>query len=452
MGEQMSDLKYLFIDFNAYFAGVEQNDDPAARGRPLIVVPLKSEHTSAIAASYEARQFGINRGTSVKEARQLCPEIIIRHARHDRYVQVHKLLKEEVERHLPITKVYSIDEWACRLAPSEASRAPALEIARKVQQGILENVGPSLRSSIGLAPSRLLAKLAAESHKPDGLTAVESSVLPHRLEDIRLGKIPGIGPGILKRLERAGITDFMGVWNLQPKQARKIWGSVQGERFWYSLHGYEVYEEDQPKKSMIGHSRVLGGAHETSAGAKVVATALLMKAASRLRHYKRFAGALTVNIRMRSGRNGPGSRWGGTTRFPLSQDTYGFLKAVDTLWQSLDAQLDDLRDGNGGRRFGNVSVFLHDLALAGDSKVMQGDLFAEQQVSARQQSREKLWTALDQMNADLESRMAKLGGEARARPPIGRYVTLASQMGLDLNYLGAKIAFSRVPEEAEFLF
>ncbi|WP_306250135.1 hypothetical protein [Parvularcula sp. IMCC14364] len=448
----MSDLKYLFIDFNAYFAAVEQNDDRAAQGRPLIVVPLKSEHTSAIAASYEARKFGINRGTSVREARQLCPGIIIRHARHDRYVQVHKKLKEEVERHLPITKVYSIDEWACRLAPSETARGPALAIGRQVQQGILENIGPSMRSSIGLAPSRLLAKLAAESHKPDGLTALESSDLPHTLEDIRLSKIPGIGPGILKRLERAGVTDFMGVWNLQPKQARRIWGSVQGERFWYSLHGHEVYEDDAPQKSMIGHSRVLGGEHETAAGARIVVTALLMKAASRLRHYDRFAGALTVNIRMRAGRHGPGGRWGGTRRFALSQDTYGFLDAVDDLWRGLEQQRDTLRDGNGGGRFGNVSVFLHDLAVAGDAKVMQGDLFTGQSATSRQESREKLWTALDEMNADLEKRMAKLGGAARMRPSTGRYVTLASQMGLDLNYLGAKIAFSRVPEEAEFLF
>lgn len=77
-------LGYLFLDFNAFFAAVEQLDDPALRGRPVIVMPLESEHTGAIAASYEARPYGIERGTSLKEARQLYPDLVVRAARHDR--------------------------------------------------------------------------------------------------------------------------------------------------------------------------------------------------------------------------------------------------------------------------------------------------------------------------------------------------------------------------------
>ena len=447
----MSSLKYLFIDFNAYFAGVEQHDDPAARGRPLIVTPLKSDHTGAIAASYEARQYGIRRGTTVREARQLCPEILVRHARHDRYVEVHQELMAEIENHLPVTKVYSIDECACLLAPSERPPGKAVALATALKEGIVRNVGPALRSSIGLAPSRLLAKLAAESRKPDGLTVLRASDLPHRLVDMPLTDIPGVGAGVSRRLERAGVTDFLSLWNLQPKQARALWGSVQGERFWYSLHGHEVHEEDNPKKSMIGHSRVLTREHEQPDGAKIVARALLLKAASRLRHYDMFASSISLGVRMRSGAE-RGARWDAGRRFSPSRDTFRFMTALDEMWTEFVGQLPHLPDGNGGRRLGNVTVYLHGLAKSGDLAIEQGDLFADPEQDLKSRKREKLWAAIDAINADLDDKMARLGGKGTARPASARYVTLAAQQGLDLNYLGAKIAFSRVPEKAEFLF
>ena len=209
-------LRYLFIDFNAYFAAVEQHDDPALRGRPVIVAPLASEHTGAIAVSYEARAFGIKRGTPVREARALCPGIAIRPARHDRYVQVHKLLLAEIERRLPLAKVYSIDEAACRLNRSEATPEAALPVARAVRQGIAENVGPSLRASIGLAPTRLLAKLAAELEKPDGLTVLTMDDLPGRLLDLPITDIPGVGPGMSARLARPRGPDFLSLWEMRP--------------------------------------------------------------------------------------------------------------------------------------------------------------------------------------------------------------------------------------------
>ncbi len=447
----MDGLRYLFIDFNAYFAGVEQHDNPAARGRPLIVVPTKSEFTSAIAASYEARPFGIKRGTRVQEARALCPGLIVRAARHDRYVQVHKILKAEVERYLPITKVYSVDEWTCRLSREEGAKPAALEIGRRVQQGILKNVGPSLRSSIGLAPSRLLAKIAAEMHKPDGLTAIGINDLPHFLKDIDLSKIPGIGAGVKARLARAGIDDFMGVWNLQPKQARAIWGSVQGERFWYALHGHETFEDDHPKKAMIGHSRVLLKGHEAPDKALIVARALLMKAASRLRHYGLYAGALSLGVRMRAGAV-KGQKWQATRAFSVSQDSYLFLAELEELWAQLREALRLLADGNGGHRLGGVTVYLHRLAEKSDLAIRQTDLFEDHQAAAIEAKRAKLWSLLDGLNADLDEKLAKMGPVGGERPANGRYVTLASQQGLSLDYLGAKIAFSRVPDEAEFLF
>ena len=340
-------LRYLFLDFNAFFAAVEQHDEPDLMGRPVIVTPMDSEYTGAIAASYEARPYGISRMTSVREARELCPDIVIRPARHDRYVQVHKLLMKEIERHLPVDKVYSIDEAAFRLSPSEAKAPKALETARNVMEGILTNVGPALRASIGLAQTRLLAKLAAESKKPDGLTVLEPADLPHKLVDMPLRDIPGVGAGVASRLEKNGVINFMGLWKLEPKRARQIWGSVQGERFWYALHGYEV-DEPETKKSMIGHSRVLTKGYEHPDEARVVARALLLKAASRLRHYKLYARSMSLSVRMR-----PEGGWDGAARFTPAQDSYRFLKELDGLWaQFLNTHISDGPGAAAGGRDG----------------------------------------------------------------------------------------------------
>ena len=127
--EYADGLRYLFLDFNAYFAAVEQHDDPALLGRPVIVAPSASEHTSAIAVSYEAREYGIRRGTRIREAREMCPGIAVRTARHDRYVRLHKQLMTLIERHLPVSKVYSIDEAAFRLSPPEFTAPAAMDLA-----------------------------------------------------------------------------------------------------------------------------------------------------------------------------------------------------------------------------------------------------------------------------------------------------------------------------------
>ncbi len=433
-------LAYLFLDFNAYFASVEQHDHPELMGRPVIVTPLNSEYTSAIAASYEARPYGIKRGTRVRDAREMCPDIAVMPARHDRYVAVHKLLMKEIERHIPLEKVYSIDEAAFRLSRSEHDPARAVATARRVKQGIAENVGPALRASVGLAPSRLLAKLAAERVKPDGLTVIEAKDLPHKLADMTLTDIPGVGAGVAKRLEKAGVDNFLKLWNLQPKQARAIWGSVMGERFWYGLHGFETVEEPT-KKSMIGHSRVLTREHETPDKARIVARALLLKAASRLRHYGLFASSLSFSARLR-----PEGGWETARRFSHSQDSFLFLKTLDEMWEVF---LTRQRREGPMPRIGGVTVYLHGLSKPGETALDQLDLFAEPAHAQTDSRRADLWKAVDAVNADLDAKFRRLGassGEAK------RYISLASQSGLALNYLGAKIAFSRVPEEAEFLY
>ena len=113
--EDAAGLRWLFVDLNAFFASVEQQQNPDWRGRPVIVRPVESEYSGAIAASYESKAFGVRTGMQVAEARRLCPGLIVAEARPDLYVQIHKQIMAEIDRHVPVWKVGSIDECSCQL-------------------------------------------------------------------------------------------------------------------------------------------------------------------------------------------------------------------------------------------------------------------------------------------------------------------------------------------------
>lgn len=415
--------RFLFIDFNSYFAAVEQHDDPALAGKPVIVTPLESEHTGAIAASYEAKALGIGRGTTVREARALCPGIAVRPARHERYVEMHGRLMEEIGRHLPIARIYSIDECACRLDRREYEPGAALRKAEAIKRGIAQTIGPCLRSSIGIAPSPLLAKLAAELEKPDGLVLIRAEDLPEALADLPLRAIPGVGGGMAARLERANVT-FTDLWQLAPKQARAIWGSVVGERFLYSLKGHDIPDDAPREKTMIGHSRVLSPQHQAPCEARVVARALLLKAASRLRLYDLHASRLRLGFRLRR----PDGYVDSECVFPPTQNSWRFLRELNGLWDEGIRRVRGFPSWNG--RIAFVSIDLHGLQRGGP----QPDLFTPASVTDTDAREASLWTTIGNLNRQYERQV----------------VTLASQRGLDLNYLGVKIAFSRVPDAAEF--
>lgn len=418
------ELRYMFIDFNAFFASVEQYDDPALMGRPVLVTPLASEHSGAIAVSYEAKAFGIVRGTSVVDARRLCPRIAVRPARHDRYVALHHLLMGEIERYVPVLRVYSIDECLCRLSRTEQHADAAKATARSVKAGIYAAFGPALRCSIGLASSPLLAKLASDLQKPDGLVALPMSFLPETLADLPLRAIPGIGHGISARLEKSGIRDFHALWMVEPRHARAIWGSVEGERFIYGLHGHDLpMTQEAQAKRMIGHSRVLDGRDRHPDKARIVARALLLKAASRLRRYGLHAGAMHISIKFY-----PEGAIAQDVQFRATQNSWRFLAALDEYWQPM---MEAARRGLPYARLKMVNVHLFDLRTC----PAEPDLFIAVGADARDARQAALWNRIDHLNQ-------RFGGAK---------IMLASQQKLDLNYIGVKIAFSRIPDATEFI-
>lgn len=283
----------MYIDFNSYFASVEQQLNPRLRNKPIVVMPVDTDATCAIAASYEAKAFGIKTGTPIWEAKKMCPSLICVLARHGAYGEFHEKAVIEIGRHVPVTRVCSIDEVACQLMENESRDASKL--AKKIKQGLRENVGECLRCSIGIAPNRYLAKVATDMQKPDGLVFIHREDLPQKLHSLALRDLPGIGANMEVRLKRRGILDMKTLCSLDLGQMRAAWGSIEGERLWYYLKGVDLPERETERKS-LGHSQVLAPELRDPEKARDVGRKLTAKAASRLRSLGLAASRVSLSI------------------------------------------------------------------------------------------------------------------------------------------------------------
>ena len=152
-------LRSLLVDFNSYFASVEQQAEPRFRGRPIGVVPMLADTTVCIAASVEAKTFGVKTGTKLAEARKLCPEIEFVIARHELYIDYHHRAVGVVDSVVPVRAVLSIDEMDCELTGRFRDRDRALDLARKAKAAISSQVGECLRTSIGIGPNTFIAAI-----------------------------------------------------------------------------------------------------------------------------------------------------------------------------------------------------------------------------------------------------------------------------------------------------
>lgn len=425
MTSALPSLNYLFLDLNSYFASVEQQENPKLRNRPVAVVPMMTDATCAIAASYEAKLYGIKTGTKIFEAKRMCPHLICVLARHDLYVTYHHRIKAAAEKVLPINQIWSIDEFDCVLMGREREPETARALAEKMKQSIATEVGPYVTASIGLAPNSFLAKVATEMQKPDGLVILQREDLPGPLLRLKLTDLPGIGVNMARRLRRAGVETIEHLWNISPKHARKIWGNVQGERFWYWLHGYEAVPYPETFPSMLGHSRVLDPDLRAPERARLMTRRLLTKAAYRLRRKGYTVNALVFSTRLLDGR-----RWTDERRFPAADDVFTFLSYLDDMWRAFDRYR---RTEATLIRLKKISVTLHGLRLVQD---VTGDLLlAGNPEQHRQYQRfQRLAGALDELQERYQKETVWLGVVPQ---------TLAG-------HVGTKIAFSRVPDREEF--
>jgi len=320
-------LRFLFIDFNSFFASVEQQENPNLRGKPVVVVPVMAENTACIAASYEAKKFRIKTGTSPKEARSLCPEVIVLEARPPVYVKYHHQLVEAVESCIPVYAVKSIDEMACELSGSQTKKENAVELAKKIKITIAKKVGEHMQCSIGIAPNIFLAKTASDMQKPNGLVVIEEKDLPQILFKMELQDLTGIGRNMVKRLNRNGIYTVEELWNADKESLRKVWGGIEGERMYERLRGIEP-PLPPAQRTTAGHSHVLSPKERNDKDAVAVLHRMLQKAAMRLRKMEYQARAMHVGIHYYDNK-----KWGDEISFTETSDTLQLTHALTTLLQ-----------------------------------------------------------------------------------------------------------------------
>ena len=322
-----SPLSALFLDFDSYFASVEQHLQPHLRGKPVGVAPVMAESSCCIAASYEAKAFGVKTGTRISDARKLIPGIAIVQARPELYVQFHHKLVEAIESAIHVEKILSIDELWCWLPYNLRTRDHLDRIATSIKNAIREQVSESITCTIGVSTNRWLAKMASKMRKPNGYMVLEPEDLPYALYPLKLSDFTGIGRSMELRLHAHGVHDTESLCNLSREQMRSIWKGIEGERFWMNLHGKVVPETETTRRS-IGHSHVLPPDSRPPDKALSVVHKLTQKASIRLRKEGYLAGSLHLHLRYLHREN-----WGAEMRFEHSDDSLHFAKVIRMLWK-----------------------------------------------------------------------------------------------------------------------
>jgi len=269
----MSDRVVFHVDMNAFFAAVEQQANPALRGRPIAVIGARNR-TVVLTASYEARAFGVRTGLTLPEARRLCPHLVFVPARNDRYTDTCARLTAIYREHTPLVEVASVDEafldmtgalrlWETRARPGPAPAAPGdaapeLGLARAIKARIRAELG--LPCSVGIAPNKLLAKLASDLQKPDGLVRIRPGEVARVLETLPAKELCGVGPRTTEALAAMGVRTC-GELGRFPIDALILRFGVIGRRL--SLMGRGIDDapvvplEESPDAKSVGHSQTL---------------------------------------------------------------------------------------------------------------------------------------------------------------------------------------------------
>ena len=180
----------LHVDMDAFYASVEQHDNPDLKGLPVIVGGTGARGVVA-AASYEVRQFGVRSAMPMREALQRCPHAICIQPHMARYQAVSTQIFAVFHEFTPLVQGLSLDEAFLDVTASQSLHGDALQIARSIKQLIRERCG--LTASVGIAPNKLVAKIASELEKPDGLTVVTAERVHAVLDPLSVKRLPGLG-------------------------------------------------------------------------------------------------------------------------------------------------------------------------------------------------------------------------------------------------------------------
>jgi len=205
MTSATGDRAILHVDMDAFYASIEQRDDPSLKGRPVIVGGTGGRGVVA-AASYEVRKFGVHSAMPMGAALRLCPHAVCVNPRIQHYASVSREIFAIFHEFTPVVQGLSLDEAFLDVTASLALMGDAVSIARAIKKRI--NQTTQLTASVGVAPNKLIAKIASDVHKPDGLTVVTRDNVHDVLDKLSVRRLPGLGRKTGARVEDAGIHTF----------------------------------------------------------------------------------------------------------------------------------------------------------------------------------------------------------------------------------------------------
>ncbi len=205
MGLHNAARAILHVDMDAFYASVEQRDDPTLKGKPVIVGGTSGRGVVA-AASYEVREFGVHSAMPMSTALRLCPHAVCVQPRMQHYKSVSGQIFEIFHQFTPLVEGLSLDEAFLDVTASQALMGEAVLIARAIKERIRRATG--LTASVGVAPNKLVAKIASDLDKPDGLTVVTPETLQQTLDRLSVRRLPGLGRKTGARVEALGIHTF----------------------------------------------------------------------------------------------------------------------------------------------------------------------------------------------------------------------------------------------------
>ena len=194
--------KIVHIDMDAFYASVEQRDDPQLRGKP-VVVAWRGNRSVVCAASYEARRYGVRSAMPAIRAERLCPEAIFLPPDFPRYRAVSRLVREIFQRHTDLIEPLSLDEAYLDVTQNKGMLPTATRVARTIREQIRDEL--QLTASAGVAPNKFLAKIASDWKKPDGLFVIQPEEVEAFLLPLPVGRIPGVGKVTEEKLQHMGI-------------------------------------------------------------------------------------------------------------------------------------------------------------------------------------------------------------------------------------------------------
>lgn len=284
----------LHVDMDAFYASVEQRDDPSLRGKPVIVGGTKGRGVVS-AASYEARKFGVHSAMPISTARRLCPQGIFVPVRMSHYADISRQIRAIFLSFTPLVEPLSLDEAFLDVHGCEGLFGPAPEIARKIKDRVRAETG--LVASVGVAPNKYLAKLASDIGKPDGYVILQPEQVTDFLAPLPVSRIWGVGAKGEKRLHDMGIRTIGQIAGLPEKLLSDRLGEM-GRHIWRLANGIDdrTVVPDREAKS-VSTETTFGHDIGDRATLRVWLLDLVDHLASRLRHEGLWARTIDLKIR-----------------------------------------------------------------------------------------------------------------------------------------------------------